>query len=306
MKRPEDMEVISAPGADPRQWLVAYLRTRARLASLASDFQCDPDCSRPGCKNLDLLVQVSILDLLGLAGRLKEPVAAVYRRYCSLGLFPDGRTDLIRMVGMKLQRPCPFLENDLCGIYPVRPLPCILFPEYLGAEGKLAATAKEEHFRDYLCLHRPLLLSPERAGIMARLKQMWARETLFTSIYLFGHGPCYLDFGNLARELQQRAKAGMAPEAAENPAPGTIPQSLLEGFFGEHLARLQPFAGVAAKIETLDNREAREQLLRLFQDNLWFKKHKQSRDERALVFQFVKGKLKATRRSLLPREYTFY
>ena len=302
----EKMPPLASPTATPPQWLADYFRTRARLASAGSDFHCDPDCPRPGCKHPDLLLQVSIVDLLGLAGQLEESVATVYRRYCSLALFTDGRTDLLRMVALKLQRPCPFLAEDLCGIYPVRPLPCMLFPEYLAAEDKLAATAQEEHFRDYLCLHRPLLLSPERAKIMARLKQMWVRETLFTSIYLFGQGPCYLDFSNLARELRQQAKAGMAPEAAENLAPGALPHSALQSFFEEQLAGLEPFAGVEAKLEALDNLETQEQFLKLFQDDLLFNQLQQSRDDRALVWRFARGKLKAKRRSLLPKEYNFY
>ncbi|MFZ5451095.1 MAG: YkgJ family cysteine cluster protein [Thermodesulfobacteriota bacterium] len=300
------MEELLAPTGDTRTWLSAYLGKRARLAALHSEFHCDPACTRPGCMNPEMLVPVSILDLLGLAERLEEPVSVVYRRYYSLGLFPNERTDWLRVVGMKLQKPCAFLENDLCGIYPVRPLPCILFPEYLAAEGQFAAQARKEHFRDYFCFQGPLLLSPERAGIMIRLKQMWTRETLLSSFHLFGHAPCYLDFSNLVPELRQQAGERRSQETAASPEPDVIPHSVLEGFFKEHLARLQPFAGVEAKIEALDNQEGQEHFLRLFQDDRLLKKLIHGQDERALIFQFVRGKLRAKRRSLLPREYQFY
>ena len=46
-----------------RDWLSGYLRRRAYLASEASDFQCEPDCTRPGCKSPDLQVPVSLVDL---------------------------------------------------------------------------------------------------------------------------------------------------------------------------------------------------------------------------------------------------
>jgi hypothetical protein len=47
------------PYENPRDWLAAYLGQRARLATLESDFQCDPTCKRPGCRNPDLQIQVS-------------------------------------------------------------------------------------------------------------------------------------------------------------------------------------------------------------------------------------------------------
>jgi Fe-S-cluster containining protein len=306
MEDPEKMQVPSSPFPNPRQWLAAYLRDRAHLASLGSDFQCDPACTRPGCKNPDMLVPVSIVDLLAAAGHLEEPVTAVYRRYYSLGLSPNERTDWIRVVAMKLRKPCPFLENDLCGIYPVRPLPCILFPEYLVAESKFPAYAGNEFFRNFLCLQSPLLLSPERAGIMARLKQMWVRETLITSFYLFGHGPCYLDFSNLAQELRQLNGGRGGPEAAESQAPGAIPHSVLERFFREHLARLQPFDGVEEKIAHLQDRGEESEFLRLLQDDQLLRRLKQGDGDRTLIFRFAAGKLQAKRRSLLPQEYKFY
>jgi len=307
MKDPKNMQRLPSTAADPRPWLADYFRTRAHLASFKSDFHCDPACTRPGCKNPDLQVQVSLVDLLGAAFYLEESVSALYRRYYGLGLFSEERDDWIRMVALKLKKPCPFLGNDLCGIYPVRPLPCILFPEYLVAEGKFEAQARQEHFRDYLCFQRPLLLSRERAGVMARLKKMWARETLITSFYLFGHGPCYLDFNNLTQELLQQAGGLRDTESEESPEPGrVIPQPVLERFFLEHMARCRPFAEVEEKIDHLQDRGGQEEFLRLLQDDRLLRKLKQGGGDRALVFRFAKGKLQATRRSLLPGEYKFY
>jgi Fe-S-cluster containining protein len=306
MKDQADMQELFPSAGDSRTWLTAYLQDRARLATLGSDFHCHPACTRPGCKNPDLQVQVSVIDLLGAARFRQEPVSALYRRHYTLGLFSEEREDWLRVVGLKLKKPCPFLENDLCGIYPVRPLPCILFPEYLAAEGKFETEARKGHFRDYLCFQGPLLLSPERAGIMTRLKQRWARETLITSFYLFGHGPCYLDFSNLAQELRQQAGGRRGPEATESPEPGAIPHTLLERFFREHLARLQPFAGVEEKIDRLQTRGGEADFLRLMQDDRLRRRLKPGGGDRALVFRLVHGRLQGKRRSLLPSEYQFY
>jgi len=72
------------------------------------------------------------------------------------------------------------------------------------------------------------------------------------------------------------------------------------------MASCRPFAGVEAKIEALDNREAQDQFLRLLQDDLLLRKLKQGGNKRSLIFRLVKGRLRATRRSLLPGEYNFY
>ncbi len=291
------------PGNLP-QGLTAYLRTRAHLASAESDFHCDPACTRPGCKNHDLQVPVSLVDLLGAAWHRQESVSENYPRHYSLGLFANEREDWLRMVSLKLNKPCPFLENDFCSIYPVRPLPCILFPEYLVYENTFEANAKKDCFRDYLCLQRPLPLSPDRAKVLAKLRRMWEREILVTSFFLFNHGPCHLDFSNLTQELLKAAGSPQEAASEEGPAtPRAITNQVLDQFFEERIAGCQPFAGVGEKINRLDNREAQVQFLQFLQDDLFMKKLIQGED---LVFRFIKGKLKAQRRSLIPTEYKFY
>lgn len=306
MADPGKIPAISSQAGDLQEWLTAYLHTRAQLASSGSDFSCDPACTRPGCKHQDLQVQVSLVDLLGAARNRGASVWAIFQGSYSLGLFADERDDWLRRVALKLKKPCPFLENDLCSIYPVRPLPCVLFPEDLVGEGTFAANAQKDHFRDYLCFKRPLVLSPERARIMAQLKKMWRRETSLTSFYLFQHSPCLIDLESLTPELLHAAglKAG---ESGERLEPGrSIPHPVLEQFFLEHVARRQPFAGVPEKVQHLDNPETQAQFLRLFQDDRLLKKLNRKENDRALVFQFADGKLAAKRRSLIPREYHFY
>jgi Fe-S-cluster containining protein len=289
------------------EWLTEYLRTRAHLASYQSDFHCDPACSRPGCKNQDLQVPVSLVDLVAAARHRGESVSVNYHGHYSLGLLSDARDDWVRTVSLRLKKPCPFLENERCSIYPVRPLPCVLFPEYLVQAGTLAETAGKDLFRDYLCLARPILLSPERAKVIAKLRWMWERERLISSFYLFRHGPCRLDFSNLKAELLQAATSLKEGESAERPEPrGLIPNRVLEHFFLERIAGCHPFAGVSEKIYHLNNPEGQAQFLQLLQDDRLMKKLKQAGDDRALVFRFVNGTLQARRRSLIPAEYHFY
>ena len=307
MEDSRKIQAISSQAENPRQWLAAYLRNRADLASYKSDFECDPTCTRPGCKNHDLQIPVSIIDLLGAAMYRDTSVSVIYPGNYSLGLLSDEREDWIRTVSLRLKKPCPFLENDRCSIYPVRPLPCILFPEYLVNEGTFEANARKDHFKDYLCFQRLIPLSPERAKVMAQLKKMWKRESLISSFYLFNHGLCHIDFSNLVKELSHEARSQREAESAGELEPlRIIPHQLIEHFFLKHIAECQPFAGVSEKIDHLDNREGQVEFLQLLQDDRLMKQLKQCGDNRVLVFRFVKGKLQAKLRSLSPPEYKYY
>jgi hypothetical protein len=58
-------------------------------------------------------------------------------------------------------------------ICPVRPLPCIVIPEYRVNEGIFAAQAQKAHFKDDLGLQSPFFLSPDGAKAVAKL---WRRN----------------------------------------------------------------------------------------------------------------------------------
>jgi Fe-S-cluster containining protein len=307
MKDSKKNQAISAQAENPRQWLAEYLRHRADLASYQSDFHCDPTCTRPGCKNQDLQIPVSIIDLLGAAMYRGKSVSATFPGSYSLGLLSNEREDWIRTVTLRLKKPCPFLENDRCSIYPVRPLPCILFPEYLANEGTFEANARQEHFKDYLCFQRPIPLSPERARVMTQLKKMWKRESLISSFSLFNHSLCHIDFSNLIQELSHEARSQRGAESAGEPEPlRIIPNRVMEHFFLKNIAECRPFAGVREKIDHLDTRGGQVEFVQLWQDERLMKKLKHCGDDRAPVFRFVKGKLQAKRRCLSPPEYKFY
>lgn len=238
-------------------------------------------------------IPVSLVDVMGSALHRNRPVSESYWQHYSLGLFSNDREEGIKVVGLKLKKPCPFLEENLCSIYPVRPLPCILFPEDLVFEGTLEARAREERFREYLCLHRPMVLSRERAEMVAKLRQMWEREDLISSHYLFGYSPCHLDCRSLRKEVLPPLEEQKTPE-------------ILEHLFLERIAGCQPFAGVPETISRLDEVEGREAFMELLQDELLLTKLKRGEDGRAFVFRYARGKLKVGRRSLFAAEYKYY
>lgn len=297
------------------------MRRRARLASQASDFVCDPDCTRPGCKNPDLQVPVSLVDIVAAARHRGETVAAAFRRHYVLGLFYNDTDYCLRTVSLKVQKPCPFLASDLCSLYPVRPLPCILFPENLVLRGIFEEQAQNEQFRDYLCMCRPLTISPERARVLSTMGKMLERESLVSSFYLFGQALCHLDFTDLIPELPAGARGGAGVSACSTPPaeadlpdrqdpsegnPESASHQVLEDFFQAHIAPQPPFAAVPEKIAALDTPATQAQFLKLLQDDRVYQKLLQESDSRPLVYRYTHGRLKPQRRSVLPGEYKFY
>jgi Fe-S-cluster containining protein len=300
-------QAISYEAENPRQWLAAYLQNRAYLASYKSDFHCDPTCNRPGCKHQDLQIPVSIIDLVGAAMHKNMSVSATYHNNYSLGLLSNEREDWIRTVTVKLKKPCPFLEDDRCSIYPVRPLPCILFPEYLVNEGTFEVNGRKDHFKDYLCFRRPIPLSPERASVMTQLKRMWEKESLNSNFYLFNQDVCHIDFSNLIKELSDEARSqGEGDSEGELEPLRVIPNRVMERFLVKHIAKCQPFSRIGEKMVHLDNLEGQVEFLQFYQEDLIMKRLKKYGDDRALVFRYVKGKLQAKRRNISSPEYKYY
>ena len=180
----------------------------------------------------------------------------------------------------------------------MRPLPCILFPEYLVSRGTFAAHAAKAQFREYHCFRHALKLSPARDRVVAKLRDMWEREQLISSFYLFNHAACHIDCSHLAKELDVDPEAGQEQRYLAN--------QVIDTFFQEHVAGSPPFSGVAEKIQILDTLEGQAQFLQLLRDDKLLKKLRQAGDDRPLVFRFKKGKLKAKRRGIIPTEYKFY
>lgn len=290
----------------PEHWLTDYLDRRARLGAAESEFHCDPACTRPGCKISTLPVPVSLIDLLGVARHLKAPLAAVYQNYYTLGLLANERQDWLRRLSLRLNKPCPFLRHDLCGIYPVRPLACMLFPEYLAFDNPFGINAGQAQFGDFLCLRQTLRLSRPRAEIIRQLQKMWDREELVSNYFLFKARRCSVDFGKMTRELQDAAQIDPESSDSDTDLPGAIANRVMEEFLARHLADSTILGQVPEKIARLAHKDEQLQLLRLFQDEEAIRDIRRKTADVELSFRFKKGRLIRTRQPPLPREYTFF
>ncbi|MBW2150329.1 MAG: YkgJ family cysteine cluster protein [Deltaproteobacteria bacterium] len=271
-----------------------YLEKRARLGSYCSEFQCAADCTRPGCKDKDLHIPVSIMDLIGAAAHLDEPIFSIYRRYYSLSLLSQDHTDWIWMVSLMLNKPCPFLKNDLCCIYPVRPLPCMLFPESLALENEVAEKGKKPQYRHYRCLQGPIRLTPKRTEALKSLRRMWYREWRTSIFYLFGFTPFLIDLGNLRTELLQAARQPIGADGTGNTEEPLhrIPFKAIDRFFKTRITACEPLAGADEKIKKMREPKNQRQLYGLLTDDLLSQVLAGGNGSEKFVFRFIDGRLK--------------
>lgn len=283
-----------------------YYPRRAKQGNLHAEFQCDPHCTRPGCKRMDLQVPVSLFDILGAAQYLGKSVSRLYREAYSLGLFSSHQHEWVWLVALRLKKPCPFLTDDRCRIYPVRPLPCMLFPENLVVRGTFVDHARQTKFKDYLCLqHRPPI-SRERRVVLRRLQRMWWRESLVSGFHLFRYTPFYVDLSNLRDELLQVAQDADQGHTGAPDEPGhLIPFEALEKVFHQRAVRCEPLTNVAEIIRALDHPQEQDGLFQLLENREFIDALARQSADRVPVFRYEEGELKAKRQRLSPLEYKF-
>jgi Fe-S-cluster containining protein len=283
-----------------------YFEQRAYLGGKQCEFQCNPDCLRPGCAHPEMQVPVTIFDILGAATLRDEPVHAVFHKYYSLGVMPREGLDWIKSVSLKLKKPCPFLDNNRCSIYTVRPLSCILFPENFGADGTLKTLAAQSAYKDYLCLRTPFVVSRQRARTIRILEGMLQRELLISDSRLFDLSPFWIDFDNLQEELVHHSlDSSRSPRADGTDACAIIPFASFEAVFSETFAGCHPLNGLDLRIRQLDDFDQRKKIFSDLNDRKLLKSLARRNEDRPLVHKFVGGRLEARRQSLIPREHMF-
>jgi Fe-S-cluster containining protein len=283
-----------------------YFAQRTYLGSKQSEFQCSPDCSRPGCSHPDMQVPATIFDILGAAIFRDEPILAVYHKYYSLGVMPREGLEWIKSVSLKLKKPCPFLDNNRCGIYTVRPLSCILFPENYEIDGTLKTLAAQSAYKDYLCLQTPFGVSRERARTIRVLQGMLQQELLISDSYLFDISPFWIDFENLLQELVHHSHESPRASGADGTDESDLVQfASFESVFNKTFAQCRPLTQLDSRLLKLDGFDQRKKIFSGLNERKLLKSLARRNEDRPLVHKFVDGRLEARRQSLIPREHMF-
>lgn len=283
----------------------AYFDKRVRLANLHSEFSCDPKCLRPGCKSPQIQVAATIFDVIGVAALQNKSLSTTLAEGFVLGLLPVEGQDRIARASLKIRKPCPYLRNEMCSVYRVRPLACILFPESFFVDGTAREKSQRAHFRDYLCLRFDCRISREREQVIKNLTRMLQREIFLSDCRLFGCSPFFLDLRDLLLCFGEQAVwPGENPCARlQFDAPLTVQQ--FDNLFQRMCGGFDPFADIENKVSVFEDLAARQNLLEYLQDKRAIKRLLRRCHDPERLFRLVGGVFKAKRMSLIPSESGF-
>ncbi|MBW1842684.1 MAG: hypothetical protein JRI75_13010, partial [Deltaproteobacteria bacterium] len=131
-----------------------YFQKQAQLAGTDSSFMCPEDCDAPGCRMEDIIVEVTLFDLIRLGPELDIPVSGFFTDHCRIGLQACQSNPRYMRLLIKLNKPCCFFKDKRCRVQRSKPLICTLFPEYHQIVGLFPELSKLPVYRNFPCLKR--------------------------------------------------------------------------------------------------------------------------------------------------------
>jgi Fe-S-cluster containining protein len=99
-----------------------YLGNRSMLFNAWSTFSCPDSCERNGCKEPNLHISISLIDLVAISLVSGRKATDLFKRDIKIGFDPLQESEAwIGRVTLELKKPCHFLGGKECSIYPGRP-----------------------------------------------------------------------------------------------------------------------------------------------------------------------------------------
>jgi Fe-S-cluster containining protein len=181
----------------------SYFQYQVHLSETDPGFFCREDCDAPGCWMKDVVVEVTLVDLIRLSFALNFPVSDLFSQYCSIGLKNLELNPRYNRLLVKLKKPCPFLREKRCGVHGSKPLSCVLFPEYHQIKGLLPELAMRPVFGSFPCFREEIVVSENRSNALRKLKTMGNREEALSSYFLFDAPSFIIDAKPLTRQLKK-------------------------------------------------------------------------------------------------------
>ncbi|NIO06404.1 MAG: hypothetical protein GTN74_17890 [Proteobacteria bacterium] len=239
--------------------LEEYLERRSRLSNEASEFRCPDSCPRYGCKDPELRVPVTLMDLLLQSWTIKSKPSDIYQRSYKTGWSPRNETPWVGLLTVELKKPCGFLREEWCEVYPARPIGCAQFPEaWFLWPSENPPSLNRDRLPNYPCLKRSPPISRTRKKHLATLSEMAAQEQWLSDFFLFGFSPFYLDLRNLVEGLVQMGKhRSLVSDRIDPAVPHVIPYRLVEELLQVKLDRAGITGQILKKVASLDRVEGR-------------------------------------------------
>ncbi|MFQ5887557.1 MAG: YkgJ family cysteine cluster protein [Candidatus Hydrothermarchaeales archaeon] len=144
-------------------------------------FVCFDDCVQC-CSNNTLPISLSIDDLKRLADHLRITLVELFSKYCIIGAAQARDDNNVFFANVDFPRPCKFLKDMLCSVYPARPLQCRLFPYSI----RYNTTNWDDH-PDHRCVEEGLInFSPKEMNQLEETRRKSEKELIETGDF-FGY-----------------------------------------------------------------------------------------------------------------------
>ena len=180
-----------------------YFQHQADFSDLECNLRCPDDCSAPGCWMADVIVEVTLFDLIKLSQVLNIPVSRLFSQHCRLGLMNCEFDLRYKKLLIKLKKPCFFLLEKRCRVHGSKPLSCVLFPEYQQIKGLIPELTRNPIFSAFPCLENPIVVSDKRNRALKKLRRMSLMEQALSSYELFGVPGFIVDSKPLKKRLKR-------------------------------------------------------------------------------------------------------
>lgn len=267
--------------------LERYFQYQAGLAATERNMLCPEDCDAPGCWMTEVVVWVSLFDLIRLSLGLNTPVSSLFLNHCRFGFQCNEFNPRYLNLLIKMEKPCPFLQKARCRVHSFKPLDCVLFPEYHQITGLLPELAKRPVFKKFPCLKSKITVSDQRSQGLKKLKKMNNREEALSCYFLL-EIPCFIiDTKPLAKQLK---KSGLKSKSF---SAGNYHRQ-----FYKKLKSTGIFEGIMDKVTRLDKRQEMESLFSQLENQTLIKALLEKKARPEIVFRVDENRLKPVKRYL--------
>jgi Fe-S-cluster containining protein len=274
--------------------LERYFQYQADLAATERNMLCTEDCDAPGCWMTQVVVSLSLFDLIRLSLVLDTSVSTLFLNYCRFGFQCNELNPCYLNLLIKLKKPCPFLQKARCRVHSFKPFDCVFFPEYHQIAGLLPELAKRPVFKKFPCVQSKIRVSDQRNQALKELKKMSIREDALSCHFLLAI-PCFIiDTKPLVKQLK-KSRLKSKSLSAENYRRELYEQLKLIGLFDD----------IMYKVSRLDTRQEMENLVRLLEDEALMTSLLKKKARPEMVFRVDENRLKPMKRYLQQSDLIF-
>ncbi|MBL7181407.1 MAG: hypothetical protein ISS65_14560 [Desulfobacterales bacterium] len=271
-----------------------YFQHQAELAQKECNLRCPEDCSAPGCWMAEVIVEVSLFDLIRLSLVLNTPVSSLFFQHCFIGLENLEINSRYQRLLIKLKKPCNFLQKAHCRVHGSKPLNCILFPEYHQLKGMIPDLVNNPIFKGFPCLKAEIKVSQARSNALETLRGMSCREEALSNHFIFDTPSFIIDSKPLTKLLKQDQSKDLSGSMQD-----------YEQLVSVVLKSSGFFEGIMNSIYQLDTRLGKESLFEKLKDDALMKPLLEKLNRPDAIYRLKGNRFIRLKRTLQPPEVIF-